>query len=762
MMQKMKVAQHVLSKIKMEENNSIQHIPFTVDAGIINRLGYELVGRAETAVSELIKNAYDADANLVTVRFMDTDAAGGTLIIDDDGSGMNFQQLINGFMRIATADKVNTAVSPKYKRKRAGQKGIGRFATHRLGEKLTIFTNTELEPKALKLTIDWNQYQKDMTIDKIVNPLTVVEKTKPFGTTLIIEQLRDSWSKSAIDRVFRYVTELLQPDYLTTDSQKLNLARSGANIFEVLFEKITNQQSEKIADINKTYFEKAIAVIEGYVDEVGDGYYGVTSKRFGVEDYAEPIEYRKEKRFKIIKNIHFKAYYFIYNFNKIEDYYLNFSKQELTRVQTLSRESGGIYLYRNGFRVLPYGEQANDWLGIDKKGSARGGMYAPFSNNNFFGFVQVIEPEKPTFEETASREGLIETEAFDELTFFVREALDSATNRVHAARFKEQEENRKLKKDQVENDKIVQQKIKDIKEKVSELETLIPKTKENEAATELIKSIKHDFNTTSNIFEAELTALINENNMLRILAGLGLMIGEFTHEVGQFTPAIKGILHQLKTKMEDESTKPLFQKLERTFKRFFAYSEYFDKSVKRNISRALEPVDLKILVGDFLEIVQKEQDENRMTIEIEFFGTDLYTIPMHPSEWMAILFNFYTNAKKAIKRKGDLGKIKIVVERIDKKPLLAVEFMDNGDGIPPQNRTRIFDAFFSTSSPNGFDAPKEQALLGSGLGLKIVKDIIENYKGNISVIGAESGYNTCFRIEIAEATENQKKQYGKD
>ena len=78
----------------------IKQVGFTVDAGLINRLGIELVGKAETAVSELIKNAYDADATEVKVKFIDSDEVGGTLIISDNGLGMTEEQLINGFMRL--------------------------------------------------------------------------------------------------------------------------------------------------------------------------------------------------------------------------------------------------------------------------------------------------------------------------------------------------------------------------------------------------------------------------------------------------------------------------------------------------------------------------------------------------------------------------------------------------------------------------------------------------------------------------------------
>lgn len=108
------------------------NVRFSVDAGVIDRLGTELVARQETAVSELVKNSYDADAKKVTLKFEDSDSIGGTLFIEDDGLGMTKGQLINGFMRISSTDKLRNPLSERYNRKRAGQKGIGRFAVQRL------------------------------------------------------------------------------------------------------------------------------------------------------------------------------------------------------------------------------------------------------------------------------------------------------------------------------------------------------------------------------------------------------------------------------------------------------------------------------------------------------------------------------------------------------------------------------------------------------------------------------------------------------
>ena len=125
--------EHSDNNLILSLSNSIinlddEQVRFSIDAGLIDRLGKELVARQETAVSELVKNCYDADANNVTLSFIDSDAIGGTLKIQDDGDGMNREELVNGFMRISSTDKLHNPVSRTYKRKRAGQKGIERLS----------------------------------------------------------------------------------------------------------------------------------------------------------------------------------------------------------------------------------------------------------------------------------------------------------------------------------------------------------------------------------------------------------------------------------------------------------------------------------------------------------------------------------------------------------------------------------------------------------------------------------------------------------
>ncbi|WP_353718682.1 ATP-binding protein [Dyadobacter sp. 676] len=262
-------------------------VAFSVDAGIINRLGLELVAKSETALAELIKNAYDADANVVSLYFENADSEGGSLTIEDDGAGMDKTQLIKGFMRLATTDKLHNSISKQYNRPKAGRKGIGRFSTQRLGKRLEIITQAENKKTAHKLVINWDDYRTDKEISQVTNELNVVIKGRPKGegTTLLISDLREKWSDADIRRVYRYVAELIQPDLLKVGAGGTVVTEAKKEGFEVRFfrRNLPTEDWAIVADPQVMLLDRALATFSGYIDSKGYGHCKVESKGFTFE-----------------------------------------------------------------------------------------------------------------------------------------------------------------------------------------------------------------------------------------------------------------------------------------------------------------------------------------------------------------------------------------------------------------------------------------------------------------------------------------------
>jgi signal transduction histidine kinase len=705
------------------------NVRFSVDAGVINRLGKELVGRHETAVSELVKNAYDADALTVDLYFKNCDKPGGTVTIEDSGLGMTREQLIKGFMTISSSDKIHNPKSPRYNRTRAGQKGIGRFATQRIGQILTIVTQTLNSDIALKVTIDWDKYEIDSNLLLITNKIEEVEKQKEEGTILIIENVRDYWSDSMIKRAYKYITDLLQPFPLSD--------RFVESTNDPGFKATFYRDNKVIVDEDSAFFQHALAEIEAYVDEEGQGYYSFKSDKLSIPEEVFLIgKKEREDKFNILKNVHFKAYYFIWNSGYI-------SKSVEKHIRENAREYGGVRLYRNGFRVLPYGEPQNDWLRLDAS-VVRRTIIAPHANINFFGFVEVIDREGEYFQEQSSREGLLENESLDELKDFGYKVLTDVAIKVSHAR------KRKGTAGQKDWDKkTTKEIIKEVKKEFDEINTDDKGNITVKLKTINKKLIELEEVEEEETFEREAKAkeLLKEIQLLRILASLGLTIGEFVHEVSHYEPAFKYDAEFLTDLIKESEGKKVGIRLQKNLDAFTVYTSFFKDAISKNVNRELEPIELREPISNFIEIITPDLIRSNINLETpEFKGYNLLTCPMHSSEWASILFNFYTNSKKAIAKKSLIGKINIEAGKIKDKVYL--EFSDNGIGIAPEKEDEIFEAFYTTSNPSGSTSTELEELSGTGLGLKIVKDIIEGYGGEVFVTKPKENFKTTIRIEL--------------
>ena len=731
--------QKQLQKLLAEEPNNINEIlkltnklagldknnvRFSVDAGVIDRLGKELVARHETAVSELIKNAYDADATIAKLNFENVDDVGGILTVSDNGNGMTREQLVNGFMRISSSDKIHEPVSPVYKRKRAGRKGIGRFSAQRLGGKLTIKTQTASDRNALQVTIDWSKYAMDEELFLIQNKIEEVSKDKNIvsGTTLVIENLRDWWSEAMIKKVYKYALDVIQPFPISKKKIVDN------KIHDVGFTIECFKDSEPIATLGSMFHEHAVAEINGFTDDKGLGYWEIENCKIDDVITNSPQIISKDDReenvpYKYLADIKIKAYYFIYNSGLIP-------KQVESYIRSVSNTQGGIRVYRNGFRVLPYAEPQDDWLGLDESVRKRK-ILAVHGNHNFFGFVEITDNNK-NFIELSSREGLFNNEAYQELVDFSYKVIASAVARIASERgvkvtTDQKDWEAKYSRDPKETLLDTAQDLEDLADDLEDLvsddenekgtgssgdEDSKKKEEERKKQQEKAKKIR---DKAKSIREA--VDHIEEFNMLRVLAGLGLIIGEFTHEIMQYLSAFKidskYLIDHLKESTEEYKRAV---RLKETFSSFEVYASYFDETISQNVNRELKPIELRDVIKPFEKSISPDLVRNNITLDINFDGYDLFSCKMHVSEWSSILFNLYSNAKKAIKRKGtNDGKILIKVSKDDEN--IYVEFQDNGDGIPKENRNKIFNAFFTTSTPKGHGAEMKDELSGTGLGL---------------------------------------------
>lgn len=729
--------QNMILDLQDKEDNDL--IRFRVNGSLINRLGAELVEKKETAICELIKNSYDADAKEVLANFFCLEKK-SKIVVADKGNGMTRDEITKGFMVIGTQFKLDRPFSPKLKRKRAGSKGIGRIAAFRLGHTLTIETRAEKSP-GYRVKIDWTEFEESSEITQVRFPIEEVEGLQ-IGTTLTIENLNDTWDRPSIETVYKYVEDLLQPEVVSKE------IKIDADSFAVKFNLIDDEgEVTPIAKKGKLIFDFAHADVEAWVTKTGTHEIRLKSKPFEVKETA----YEGDSKFKLLSGVHFKAHYFIHGKAGLV---AGLNKKRIN--QLLEDGRFGIRVYRNGFRVLPFGEKDNDWLGLDFH-EAKRKILVPVGNKNFFGFISIFDPHDDRFVETANREGFVHDKAYEELIKFALETCLFAVRKIGELRGKKIYAAQKDFKSGAGGSP--KAKLAEIENQLTNLLTTeVAQTqdlsKDEEALEKVQDSIRDHVKAAMNNIRKQYvepaeqysTSLIEENNMLRILATLGISVAEFTHEMRLFVPALENDVDNLERIIREFAAKKILERMRENIGSLSSYLGFFDSTIIQNTDRTIESQDLGQIVNDFYERMASDFSRSGIEFKIENRLKDSSTIPMHYSEWISVLFNLYTNAKKAIRGVEKQGKILVRISKVNKNLLL--EFQDNGVPVSEKIKDSIFDAFVTTTKLSDARKKRSGDVSGSGLGLWIVRQILSHYGGEISLAAPAKGFTKSFNILI--------------
>ncbi|MCB2226684.1 MAG: ATP-binding protein [Desulfarculaceae bacterium] len=390
-----------------------EKLHFIVNAELKSVIGKDLINNDNIAVLELVKNAYDAGSDKVKIYFNNTKSAekeSGFITIVDYGCGMDLNDIKEKWLNIAYSEKKEEKL--KDGRRMAGNKGVGRFSCDRLGSRLDMYTLRQ-GGECIHLPIEWREFENSaknkeighVALEYEIVPIALLKKLAEnsqfkHGTILKITKLESEWGEDKLIKLKRELEKfinphqavdlqsfdirLICPEYADSDSKKERSQRINGPVLNSIYDDLIERTSS----------------IHSRIDKEG-------------EHITTTLYHRGEELFTIIEENDYKS---VLKDIEIHVMYLNqYDKALFTRrmgYQVLS--FGSVFLFLHGFRVSPYGERNNDWLGLDNRKQQGYARY--LGTREIFGRIEINDETPGRWRIISNREGIVNNEAFESLT----------------------------------------------------------------------------------------------------------------------------------------------------------------------------------------------------------------------------------------------------------------------------------------------------------------------------------------------------------
>ena len=759
---------------------------FTVDTQLFRELGELLVGRESTALVELIKNSYDADACAVIVEGKQlSDPDNGEITISDNGVGMTRDEFEKGFLRIATRGKSEgTRRSPVYDRRYTGEKGIGRLALHKLARRVEILsqkwdgappTSVHL-PRGgdgLRARIDWDAIERYQTLDELADTDAVVVEALPpephgpgSGTRIRLAKLRKAWPERRIAKFHDDVATLVPspvlvepiPDGILTEPLILPRPR----VRDAGERDAGEFQIELLGDL-------------AYSEGMGASVAASANWILEIDCHADLVRYHiaptttTRQQYPTAESIEFAT--------ELPEG----SPRLGFQVRILQRSDGvwdkrhqGVRVYMEGFRVLPYGEPSDDWLllNYDYRNRARGFLRMLGSdfdhvfagdkreqlviqgNPAYFGGVFLTHAGAPSLQMLVNREGFLPGPAMEFLRERIRLGTDMLVRVGYASR---KEVKRARQREAVRQRKAVEQ--ADVRDQPSAWSVGQSLGEAQEALADVRAAI-----ATGNVelaqaalersgdpliqVEERFQEVAAEAGMFRVLASIGTELAAFTHEINGLLGMAVGLTRHLNHILE---TAGLTGDQRRELKK----ARDAAQDLRQNLERqAVYLVDITSVdarrrrsrqgIRDRFEaasrLIRHAAEKRAITI-VDAIEEGLRSPPMFPAELTAVFTNILSNA---VKFSGKDGRIEATV-RAKPDGAVGIRVENTGSQVDPKGAEKWFEPFRSTTTQ--VDAALGQ---GMGLGLTITRSILDEYGARIAFVEPSPGFDAAIEIVFPE------------
>ena len=708
----------------------MEYLNYTIeDKTIAELLGVQNFTSDESAILELVKNAYDARALNVTLEFK-----GKTLIIKDDGDGMDSDDIKKHWMHIGKSNKSYSLVDTNGNmRIQAGSKGVGRFALSRLGENVELYSK-----KAKKDGVIWKTNWNKSTLE--LDPY--IENK---GTCIVINNLRERWTANRIMKLNKY----LEKTYHDI-SMKIQILANGYNEFVNLHFPDPNPGKNCRSNIVLEY-DNGKLIVSVFSDEFSKDAIKYCpeinlkrySKLVNIFDELEGNSYiditREELKLKLKELGKFSSNLF---FNLVAT---NQDKEKFLYkyLNTIENVDGGVILYRNAFSISSF-EGEKDWLGLGKR-SRKSPAAASHPNgawrvreNQLSGYVLIDKQENRVLKDLMNRQGLDENIYYQ---LFVQIILVGINVFERYRQYIIRKINVKNKIDEEFIKKISDEIIKNPKR----IENLNKSDKEQ--LVHEIKSFKQD----NKKFKQEKAAVEErykyDVRILNSLATSGMKATSLAHEINndrnQIEPSYDDIVNALKKygvwniinkpenrKFAYEDIPNLLENNYNSVKKILSFIDaILEKAEKKQFFA--ERLNIKATIDQILESWKKDY----AWLTIETYINDDIEFNISKDTFYTIFDNLILNSVQQNSKINEL-KIKIDIKKNNNK--LKISYSDNGKGLANKylNNPRIILEPHQTNRINGH-----------GLGMWIINNTIDLQKGEIIDICGKNGFEFLFEME---------------
>ncbi len=680
-------------------------VPFRARARLIRLLGEELVSNETMALAELVKNAFDADAHDVRVRLQRAQNPEDTVIeIIDDGDGMMLDTVLHAWMEPAASRKRGVAGKRRTHLGRLplGEKGVGRFACDKLGGELELVTRARASTDEVILHVAWHAFESDAYLDDVQTSWQVREpcefRGSAHGTILRMRQVRAIWDQALIARVRDGLGRLVSPH---ADQQDFAVTLDCPE-FPTLHGPVTNG-----------LLKGAPHQLQGRVDRTGtlhaqdsEGAALEIDLRLLIpEHFTRDGILREPECGPVTLSLH------------VWDLDAGGRRAPTTDRTTRAalRRCSGVSIYRDGFRVLPYGERGDDWLELNQRRINNPTMRV--SNNQVVGTVEITQRDNPDLRDRTSREGLVETAAFFDARILVIAALSVLEERRFALRHATKpliESNRK-------HDEVLEL-----------IDSARAQVQDGTGSRLALQEIERAYRQKAEDAQGRYDHVVR-------LAGIGLAAERMTEEFGRTLDTSTSLLRTVCNEANAlNAPLPVINHLQTLQEQYELLSEQLSlmAPLYRPTDRDTDTLDVRGTVHDVALVLAGRLREADVRLRIT--QDHPLTLHMNRGHLMQILMILLDNALDAVRPIQSDRQPQVHIHVGSREASSDIIIADNGSGVRAEARDLIFAPLYASRAG------------GRGLGLHVARDILAGYNATIDLLEQPmllSGANFAIRFD---------------